>query len=91
LTVTLLDFLSGAITMGFLVCGLFFWRFWMRTRDSLFAWFAVAFWLLMLGQALLALTGIPVEERSWIYLLRLAAFLLIIVAILRKNLGGRPG
>ncbi|HYD24852.1 MAG TPA: DUF5985 family protein [Croceibacterium sp.] len=84
---TLLDFLSGAITMGFLVCGLFFWRFWSRTRDSLFLWFAVAFWLLSIGQALLALTGIPVEERSWLYLIRLAAFLLIILAILRKNIG----
>jgi hypothetical protein len=88
---TLLDFLSGAITMGFAVCGLFFWRFWRRTRDSLFVCFAVAFWLLALGQALLALTGIPVEERSWIYLIRLGAFLLIILAIVRKNFGSRPG
>ena len=85
------DFFAGAIAMGFLICGLFFWSFWRRTRDSLFAWFAVAFWLLALGQSLLALTGIPVEERSWIYLLRLAAFLLIIFAILRKNLGARSG
>jgi len=88
---TLFDFLSGAITMGFLICGLFFWRFWSRTHDALFAWFAVAFWLLAIGQALLALTGIPVEERSWIYLIRLAAFLLIIFAILRKNVGARRG
>ena len=88
---TLLDFLSGAVTMGFFVCGLFFWQFRARTRDALFFWFAIAFWLLALGQALLALTGIPVEERSWIYLIRLAAFLLIIFAILRKNLGSRSG
>ena len=87
----LIEFLSGAITLGFVVCGLFFWSFWRRTRDSLFAWFAVAFWLLAAGQALLALTGVPVEERSWIYLIRLAAFLLIIVAVLRKNLGSRSG
>ena len=86
---TLLDFLSGAITMGFVVCGLFFLRFWLRMKDSLFLWFAIAFWLLALGQALLALTGIPVEERSWLYLIRLAAFLLIIVAILRKNIGAK--
>lgn len=86
---TLLDFLSGAIAMGFLIGGLFFLRFWSRTRDGLFLSFAVAFWLLALGQTLLTLTGVPVEERSWIYLVRLAAFLLIIVAILRKNLGTR--
>ena len=82
---TTFDFLSGAITMGFLVAGFFFLRFWKRTRDSLFLAFAAAFWLLGLGQALLAFTEIPVEERSWLYLLRLAAFSLILVSIWRKN------
>jgi uncharacterized membrane protein len=78
-------FLSGAITMGFFVAGLFFLRFWKKTRDGLFLAFALAFWLLSLNQALLALADIPVEERSWLYLLRLAAFLLIIISIWRKN------
>lgn len=82
---TVFDFLSGAITMGFLVAGFFFLRFWKRTNDSLFLAFAAAFWLLGLGQALLAFTEIPVEERSWLYLLRLAAFSLILVSIWRKN------
>ena len=81
----LIDFLSGAITMGFIVAGLFFLRFWRRTGDTLFVAFASAFWLLGLGQALLSFTDIPVEERSWLYLLRLAAFLLILVSIWRKN------
>lgn len=80
-----LDFLAGAISMGFLVCSLFFLRFWSRSRDELFLCFAVAFALLSIGQALLSLTGMAVEERSWIYLLRLAAFLIIILAIWRKN------
>jgi hypothetical protein len=79
------DFLSGAIVMGFLVAGLFFLRFWKRTREGLFVAFALAFWLLALGQALLAFTDIPVEERSWLYLLRLAAFSLILVSIWIKN------
>jgi hypothetical protein len=78
-------FLSGMITCGFLTATLFFARFWSRTRDGLFLAFAAAFALLGLGQALLTLSGIPVEERSPLYLLRLAAFLLIIVAIIRKN------
>lgn len=82
---TLLDFLSGAVSMGFLICGLFFLRFWSRSRDELFLGFAAAFTLLSLAQAFLALTGLPAEERSWIYLLRLAAFLIIILAIWRKN------
>jgi uncharacterized protein DUF5985 len=81
----LFDFLSGAITMGFAVAGLFFLRFWRRTGDALFLAFAIAFWLLGLGQALLAFTDVPVEERSWLYLLRLAAFSLILVSVWIKN------
>ena len=46
------NFLSGAITMGFLAGGLFFLRFWRETRDQLFLTFAVAFWLLGLVQAI---------------------------------------
>lgn len=84
----LYHFLSGALTMGFLVAGLFFLRFWKRTRDNLFVAFALAFWLLGLTQALLALSNIPVEERSWLYLLRLAAFALILVSIWLKNRRG---
>ena len=82
---TLADFLAGAVTFGFAIAALFFLRFWRRTRDGLFLAFACAFFLLGLGQALLALSGIPVEERSWLYLFRLAAFGLILIAIARKN------
>jgi hypothetical protein len=74
----LFDFLSGAITMGFVVAGLFFLRFWKRTQEGLFVAFALAFWLLGLAQALLTFSNIPVEERSWLYLFRLAAFSLIL-------------
>jgi len=83
--VSLYDLLSGAATMGFLIAGLFFFRFWRRTRDSLFLAFAIAFWLLGLNQALLVLTNVPVEERSWLYLLRLAAFAIILWSIGMKN------
>lgn len=86
---SLMLFLSGAATMGFAVIALFFLRFWRRTGDGLFLSFAVAFLLLGLVQALLALGNVPVEERSWIYLIRAAAFVLIIVAVVRKNLGAR--
>ena len=87
MSMTLLDFLSGATTFGFLVCGLFFLRFWRRTRDPLFMAFALAFALLGVGQAILALANIPTEERSSVYLIRLTAFALILFAILRKNRG----
>ena len=70
MSTTLVNFLSGATSLGFLVCGLFFLRFWRRTRDPLFIAFALAFALLGMGQAVLALANIPTEERGSIYLIR---------------------
>jgi hypothetical protein len=81
----MLDFSSGAVAMGYFVAGLFFLKFWSRTRDELFAAFAAAFGLLALEQLLLVSSGLPREEQTWFYLMRLVAFLLIIGAILRKN------
>ena len=83
--VTLYDFLSGAVAFGFLVCGLFFLRFWRRTRDELFIAFALAFALLGIVQGALALSSIPTEYRGSIYLFRLLAFVIILFAIFRKN------
>jgi hypothetical protein len=79
------DFLSGAISMGFVIAALIFAKFWRRTRDGLFLAFAAAFLLLGVNQALLALTRVPLEERSTLYLIRLAAFLIIIAALWRNN------
>lgn len=81
----MIDFTAGLITMGYFVAGLFFLRFWWRTRDALFVAFCLAFWLFTLNQALVSLSGLPREEMSWFYLLRLAGFGLIIAAILLKN------
>lgn len=83
--VTLYHFLSGAVSFGFLICGLFFLRFWRRTRDGLFVAFALAFALLGIVQATLSLANIPTEERAPIYLFRLLAFVIILFAIFRKN------
>ena len=82
---TLYDFLSGAVAFGFFICGLLFLRFWRRTRDELFVAFALAFVLLGIGQTVLALSNLPTEERGSIYLFRLVAFALILIAIVRKN------
>lgn len=84
---TLLDFLSGSVTFGMVAVAVFFLRFWSRSRDRLFLAFAAAFALLGLVQGLLAFTAMAIEERSWLYLLRLLAFLIIIVAIVGKNRG----
>lgn len=79
------DFLAGAIVMGFAVAALHFLKFWRRTREGLFLAFSGAFLLLSLTQALLTIAGFRDEERSWLYLLRLAAFLLILFAMWWQN------
>lgn len=79
------DFLSGMITMGFLTGGLFFLKFLRQSGDRLFLAFAVAFWLLAANQALTTIVNVPNDERSWIYLLRIAAFIFITIAIIQKN------
>jgi hypothetical protein len=80
------NFMSGAIAMGYLVVGLLFLKFWRRTRDAFFIMFAGAFWLLAVNQAAFTFSDSGPVERGAIYLLRLAAFGLIIVAIVQKNL-----
>lgn len=82
---TLYDFLSGAVALGFVVCALFFLRFWRRTAEGLFLSFGLAFLLLGIGQSVLALGNIPTEDRGSLYLIRLLAFLLILVGIYRTN------
>lgn len=79
------DFFSGFLAAAFLVCALFFLRFWRRTSDGLFLAFAFAFVLLSLQQMLIVFLGLPEEDRGWVYVLRLVAFLAIIAAIVRKN------
>src|SRR5690242_19772084 len=39
-------FLGGLVTMCFIVIGVFFLKFWTRTRDFLFIAFGIAFWLM---------------------------------------------
>jgi hypothetical protein len=41
---------------------------------------------LAINQGLVAASGISREEQSWLYLLRVAAFTLLIVAVTRKDL-----
>ena len=79
-------FMAGALTLGYLIGALFFLKFWRRTGDALFCAFAAAFALLAANQAAPALLGVSDEALGGVYLLRLGGFLLIILAILGKNL-----
>lgn len=76
---------SGALTMGYFVAGLFFLRFWSGTRDRLFLFFTASFWLLALQRVALATLGEAFEDRSGFYIVRLLAYILILVAIFDKN------
>ena len=86
---TTYSFFTGALAALYAVAGMVFLSFCRRTRDALFARFALAFALLAINQVVLALGGLEREEQSWVYVLRLLAFLLIIAGIARKNLEGR--
>jgi hypothetical protein len=78
------QFLLGTVVTACLVVGLFFLRFWRKSNDRLFAVFAVAFWIMGLNWLLLAFIQQD-ELRTALYLLRLGAFVLILVGIIDKN------
>jgi hypothetical protein len=82
-----LNALAGAITLAYAVAGLFFLRFWVRTKERLFALFALAFWVLMIERLLLVGASESRELLPYIYSIRLAAFLLIIWGVIDKNRG----
>jgi hypothetical protein len=82
----MIDFLSGIVTAGYLIAALFFLRFWWRTKDNLFAAFAVAFLLFAAGQTGSIFFG-PHDDTTVVYLIRLAGFVLLLIAIAGKNFG----
>ena len=86
---TLAALIAGALAAGYAVAGLFFAKFWSRTRDRLFAMFALAFWMLALQRIAIIQSDSWLEDTTWLYVLRLMAFLLILVAIIDKNRQGR--
>lgn len=84
-------FLSGAMVAAYATVGLFFLRFWRESRDRLFVFFAVAFWLLGLQRLGLTVAAPDMPGGSmWLPILRLVAFLVILAAIADKNRGTSP-
>jgi hypothetical protein len=83
--VMLNQFLLGGVVVACLGVGLFFLRFWRKKRQRLFAIFALAFWLLGANWTALAFARSD-EARTALYVIRLAAFLLILLAIVDRNL-----
>lgn len=83
--------LSGALVAGYLVASLFFLRFWRETRDRLFGYFAASFALLALQRLTLSWYVVHHADTTANYILRLAAFVMILIAIVDKNRVARRG
>ncbi len=92
-------FLSGVAMAAFAAAGLFFMKIWRASGDRFFHQFGIACWLISIER----IVGLffhetlePVRDSlqgmaTWIYLIRLLAFGLIIMAVVRKNRSdGKP-
>jgi uncharacterized membrane protein YcjF (UPF0283 family) len=79
------ELLSGILIAQYATVALFFLRFWSKSRDRLFLMFSAAFFVLAVQRLAIALTHELFEQQAALYLLRLAAFVVIIVAIVDRN------
>lgn len=77
---------------AFAASGVFFLKFWNASKDPLHLHFCCACWLLALERlAVNMLDGVfrviqmGTEASSWVYLIRLLAYILIFLAVMQKN------
>ncbi len=77
--------ISGASVVASASIALFFLAFWRRSHDRLFAIFALAFAVFAANRQGLVLLGDDNENATWVYSVRLVAFMLILAAIVDKN------
>lgn len=85
------SFMAGACSMASTVAALFFFRFWRASHDRLFLYFALAFLGMTINWVGVAVFAPAEETRHWLYVFRLIAFLLIVVAIVDKNRSSTGG
>lgn len=83
---TLNFMLQGAIIMAGLTVSLFFLRFWRTTRDRFFLYFSIAFFIESSSRIFFKFADYADEYEPLIYTVRLLAFLVILFAIIDKNL-----
>lgn len=81
--------LLGAIAITCFIASLFFVRFWRTTHDRFFLFFAISFAIEGCGRIMLGLSTYTNEQEPLFYLIRLFAFLIILWAIIDKNLAGK--
>ncbi len=77
--------LIGAIAACCIVIGLFFLRFWRKTHDIFFLFFAISFFLEGFNRVSLVMFASLHEASPSYYFIRLISYSFIIIAILFKN------
>lgn len=77
--------IMGAISAASYLAGLYFFRFWRRSQDRFFLYFALSFWIEAANRAALGLWDDPSESSPFTYAVRLVAYGLILYAIWTKN------
>lgn len=80
--------LAGTNCLSLLVISLFFLKFWRQTRDRLFLYFTGAFLFLMIERVVRSFMSVESDWAPYVYSIRLAAFVLILIAIVDKNRRG---
>lgn len=85
-------FISGIYMATFAASGVFFLKFWRASKDRFFLFFCLACWLLSLERVALffvegGYSANPVadEPRTWVYIFRMFAYVLILWAVIDKN------
>lgn len=87
------NFIDGVVMTAFCISGLFFLRFWRKSRDRFFLLFALSFWIMGINRLFMVLIvsdrTVPNENHAGLYVIRLIAFAIVILAIIDKNRGSR--
>lgn len=81
-------FLHGATAMGLLALALCLLRFFRRSGDRLFLWFAVAFAVLCVNRVAMVALDSHDETEVAIFGVRALAFAMLLAAIIDKNRRG---
>lgn len=86
-----IEFISGIYMTTFAFSGIFFLKFWRASKDKFFLYFALACELIAFERVLLffvsGYNNMPIanEPRTYAYVVRLIAFVFILIAIIDKN------
>ncbi len=78
--------MPAVVATTFLVAGLYFRFFWLRTRDRLFFFFSLSCFILVVERICLVSVSPQYEYAPLLYAIRLFAFVVLLLAIISKKL-----